>query len=81
MLTLAKQSKTKRSVIDLTRRQRRAQIDRLHRLETRLYYDPFAIADEKTRQILQESELGFRDTLENCVVILRRLKCLFKRQC
>ena len=41
---------TRRSVMDLTRRQRRAQIDRLRRLETRLYYDLFAIADEKTRQ-------------------------------
>ena len=72
---------TRRSVMDLTRRQRRAQIDRLRRLETRLYYDPLAIADEKTRQSLQESELGSRDTQENCAVMSRRLKCRIKRQC
>ena len=72
---------TRRSVMDLTRRQRRAQIDRLRRLETRLYYDPSAVADEKTRQSLQESELGSRDTRENCVVMSRRLKCRIKRQC
>ena len=70
----------RRSVMDLTRRQRRAQIDRLRRLETRLYYDPSVIADEKTRQSLQESELGSRDTQENCVVMSRRLKCRIKRQ-
>ena len=71
---------TRQSVMDLTRRQRRAQIDRLRRLETRLCYDPSAIA-EKTRQSLQESELGSRDTQDNCVVMSRRLKCRIKRQC
>ena len=71
----------RQSVMDLTRRQRRAQIDRLRRLETRLYYDPSAIADEKIRQSLQESELGSRDTQDNCVVMSRRLKCRVKKQC
>ena len=72
---------TRRSIMDLTRRQRRAQIDRLRRLETRLYYDPSAIADEKTRRTLQESELMVCATQENCVVMSRRLKCRIKRQC
>ena len=67
--------------MDLTRRQRRAQIDRLRRLETRLFYDPLAIADQKARQSLQESELVSRDTQESCVVMSRRLKCRIKRQC
>ena len=30
---------------------------------------------------VQESELGSRDTQENCVVMSRRLKCRIKRQC
>ena len=72
---------TRRSVMDLTRRQRRAQIDRLRRLETRLYYDPSVIADEKTRRSLQESELMSCAAQENCVVMSRRLKCRIKRQC
>ena len=72
---------TRRSIMDLTRRQRRAQIDRLRRLETRLYCDPLAIADQKARQSLQESELVSRDTQESCVVMSRRLKCRIKRQC
>ena len=63
--------------MDLTRRQRRAQIDRLRRLETRLYYDPSPIADEKTRRSLRESELMVCATQENCV----RLKCRIKKQC
>ena len=66
---------TRRSIMDLTRRQRRAQIDRSRRLETRLYYDPSAIADEKTRRSLQESGLMVCATQENCVVMSRRLKC------
>ena len=71
---------TRRSIMDLTRRQRRAQIDRLRRLEIRLYCDPLAIADQKARQS-QESELVSRDTQESCVVMSRRLNCRIKRQC
>ena len=71
----------RRSIMNLTRRQRRAQIDRLRRFETRLYYDPLAIADQKTRQNLQESELVSRAMHESCVVMSRRLKCRIKKQC
>ena len=71
----------RRNIMSLTRRQRRAQIDRLRRLETRLYYDPLAIADQKTRQNLQESEQVSRATLESCVVMSRRLKRRIQRQC
>ena len=56
---------TRRSIMDLTRRQRRAQIDRLRRLETRLYYDPLAIAQYtgELRCDVATFEMSYQETV------------------